>query len=199
MSGPPDNDAGTINQTRILLHTCCAPCSGGIIVTLLAERITPTLYFYNPSIHPHSEYTKRKTVLMEFAERRGVPFVDGDYDHNAWLTKVAGHEADRERGPRCSICFEDRLVETARYAAAHGFRQFSTTLAISPWKNYEQIRAAGRAAESRWSDVAFVARNWRKRGGCDLMHRTSRQECFYRQRYCGCEYSRGGGKSEDNA
>ncbi|MBQ1650822.1 MAG: epoxyqueuosine reductase QueH, partial [Paludibacteraceae bacterium] len=94
---------------RLLLHCCCAPCSAPILEWLLQNGHKPVLFFYNPNIHPMEEYEKRKRELTGYAEKLGIEVIDADYNHNEWLECVNGHEKDKERGARCSICFYQRL------------------------------------------------------------------------------------------
>lgn len=174
---------------RLLLHSCCAPCSGGILETLLESGIEVTLYFCNPNIHPQDEYQKRMQEQKTFADKIGVAFVDGDRDPAPWFRTVSGLEEEAERGRRCSVCFQMRLAATADYAARHGFEVFATALGISRWKNLEQVNEAGRIAAEGYPGVRFLPINWRKGGGAQRMIEVSRREGFYHQQYCGCVFS----------
>lgn len=177
------------NEKKVLLHTCCAPCVCSILQRMIDGGIEPTVYFYNPNIYPKEEYELRKREVIRFAQKLNVPFVDADYEADAWLEATRGHEGDTERGARCSICFEMRLGKTAAYAAQHGFKVFATSLGISRWKDLEQVNRAGRRAAARFPGIVFWDRNWRLEGGQDLMEKISQEENFYRQKYCGCTYS----------
>ena len=160
---------------RVLLHTCCAPCSSAIIECLLRSGIRPTIYYCNPNIFPEEEYLIRKNECTRYADSLGLEIVDADYDHDAWLAGIrelaAGSgvtdiEHQPERGGRCLQCFKYRLLDTARYATEHGFTVLTTTLASSRWKSLDQINEAGRWAvaqvnaqivpESRAEDMACV-------------------------------------------
>ncbi|NCD34580.1 MAG: epoxyqueuosine reductase QueH [Spartobacteria bacterium] len=174
----------------VLVHSCCAVCSCSIMWWLQQCDIAFTVLFFNPSIFPEEEYIIRKEENKRYAQKLGVPFVDGDYDHDQWLELVAGLEQDLERGRRCSRCFEDRMQYTAAYARDHGFPLFATTLGISRWKDQNQVHAAGHAAASLYPSVTFWDFNWRKKHGSQRMSALSRDEDFYRQNYCGCEFSR---------
>lgn len=173
----------------MLLHSCCAPCAGGILETLVEADVPVTLYFCNPNIHPQEEYLLRKEEQQRFAAKLGVPFVDADYDPTTWLEKTAGLDEEPERGERCRLCFRMRLEATARYAVAHGFELFATTLGISRWKDLVQVNEAGQASAERHPPVAFWPFNWRKKGGSQRMVEVTRREGFYQQQYCGCIYS----------
>ena len=170
----------------LLLHLCCGPCATAVI-----ERLAPdhdlTLYWFNPNIQPAGEYLRRKDENKRFADKLGVVFHDADHGRGAWLEAVAGHESDPERGARCSLCFAFRLRAAAAWAAGRGLGRFATSLGISRWKDLAQVNAAGRAAAL--PGVEFWAANWRKGGGSARMDELSRQEAFYRQNYCGCEFA----------
>jgi predicted adenine nucleotide alpha hydrolase (AANH) superfamily ATPase len=180
------------NETKILLHTCCAPCSCSIIDLLLENSLTPLLFFYNPNIHPQEEYAKRKSELLRYARKRGVSFVDADYDVDAWFQEVQGLEEELERGKRCTVCFEMRLAKAAEYASQNCFRVLSSTLGISRWKNLDQITAAGKKAVVPFPDLIYFDYNWRKGDAQKRAKEISTQENFYRQSYCGCVFSKRG-------
>lgn len=191
---------------KLLLHSCCAPCSGAIIESLLKDGIRPLVYYCNPNIFPKEEYIKRKDECSRYAIECGLEFVDADYDHSGWLECVKGMEDCPERGTRCSECFHHRLLSAARYALDHGYDTLATTLASSRWKNLDQVNEAGRRAveealaEKRLgepevsSEQAIPAltwwdRNWRKGGLQERRNEIIRERNFYNQLYCGCEFS----------
>ncbi len=174
---------------KILLHTCCAPCSSAIIECLLRSGIEPIIYYCNPNIYPFEEYEIRKAECSRYAAELGLEIVDADYDHQAWLCAVKGLEGEPERGGRCMRCFELRLDRAAEYAAARGIDVVSTTLASSRWKSLEQINAAGNAAAARYG-VIWWDQNWRKGGLQERRNEIIREKNFYNQLYCGCEFSK---------
>lgn len=175
--------------TKVLLHVCCAPCSCAILEGMKASGLDVTVFFYNPNIHPREEYEKRKAEIVAFASKLGVPLVDADYDTENWFARVKGLENEPERGKRCSVCFDMRLDQAARYAKANGFPFIATSLSISRHKNQEQVHEAGHAAAARFDGVRFWDYNWRAKGGADRGAALAKQEGFYRQNYCGCAYS----------
>jgi epoxyqueuosine reductase len=175
--------------TQVLLHSCCAPCSGEVMEAMVASGLDLTIYFYNPNIHPKKEYDIRKEENIRFAEKMGIPFVDADYDTTNWFARVKGMEWEPERGIRCTECFDMRFEKTALYAHENGFKTFTSCLGISRWKNMEQINGCGHRAASRYPDVAYWDYNWRKHGGGARMIEISKREEFYQQEYCGCIYS----------
>ncbi len=174
---------------NILLHTCCAPCSGGIIETLLSEGAVPTLYFYNPNIYPLEEYERRKAEIKRFATTKKVAFIDADYDPDRWFDRVKGLENEPERGKRCQSCFDMRLERAALYAHENGFKVLATTNAISRWKDMAQVHLAGSKAVDPYPGLQFLDRDWRKGGGMAIMAQVTDRERFYRQEYCGCKFS----------
>lgn len=203
---------------KLLLHTCCAPCSGAIIETLLKEGIRPTIYYCNPNIYPYEEYLKRKDECSRYAAECGLDMVDADYNHETWLQCVHGLEDEPERGLRCLACFRHRLLSSAQYALSHGFDTLATTLASSRWKNLDQVNAAGVWAVTQANDAAAAVkslddvrdhlpeapvapaplypqplvwwdRNWRKDGLQERRSQIIREKGFYNQLWCGCEFS----------
>lgn len=177
------------NEKKVLLHSCCAPCSCSILQRMVESGIEPTVYFYNPNIDSRDEYEHRKSEVIRYAKKMGIPFVDADYEANLWAERTQGHENEAERGKRCTVCFEMRLEKTAAYAAENGFKVFATSLGISRWKDLEQVNRAGRRAASLFPGLIYWDHNWRLGGGQEQMEKISKEENFYRQNYCGCVYS----------
>ncbi len=176
-------------ENRVLLHTCCAPCSSAIIESLTQNGVTPVIYYCNPNIYPLEEYLIRKNECTRYAQSLGLEIVDADYDHEAWLCGVRGLEHEPERGGRCARCFQMRLTETARYAHERGIKVITTTLMSSRWKSLEQIDHAGKQAVQHYPDVIWWGQNWRKGGLNERRVAIIREYNFYNQRYCGCEFS----------
>lgn len=182
----------------VLLHCCCAPCSAAIIEWLVAQDIRPVLYYFNPNIFPLQEYEIRKAECSRYAASLGLEIIDGDYDHDAWLEKMAGLETEPERGKRCLQCFRMRMLATAKMAEQRGFARFATTLASSRWKSLEQIAEAGKWAAAQVEGVEFWEKNWRKGGLSERRRILLAENGFYNQQYCGCEFSvrKGGSNGE---
>lgn len=192
-------------QGRLLLHSCCAPCSGAIVEALVeayrAAGRNPgeemAIFWSNSNIYDKAEYEKRRGEILRYAGLFGIEVIDDDYDHAAWTEQVArGREDAPERGPRCLECFAFRLMRAARYAAENGFGTLTTTLASSRWKSLEQVDEAGRRAcahsSGRVADgqtVQWWGRNWRKGGLQPRRGEIIREQNFYNQTFCGCEYS----------
>lgn len=176
-------------EKKLLLHSCCAPCSGEVMEALVASEIDFTIFFYNPNIHPVKEYELRKDENIRFAEKFGIDFVDADYDMDNWFDRVKGMENEPERGIRCTECFDMRFERTALYAHEHGFPVISSSLGISRWKDMNQINGCGARAAKRYEGITYWDYNWRKKGGSARMIEISKREQFYQQEYCGCVYS----------
>ena len=176
-------------ETKVLLHTCCAPCSSAIIECLMKHGVTPIIYYSNSNIFPLEEYLIRKNECTRYAEALGLEVVDDDYDHEAWRLEMKGLENEPERGGRCLKCFKYRLLRAARYAHEHDIKVLTTTLASSRWKSLEQIEEAGLWAVSQFPGLIFWAQNWRKGGLSERRIEIIKEFNFYNQKYCGCEFS----------
>lgn len=176
-------------KKKLLLHSCCAPCSGEVMLTLLESEIDYSIFFYNPNIHPVQEYELRKQENIRFAEKHHIPFIDADYDVDNWFERAKGMENEPERGIRCTMCFDMRFERTALYAVEHGFDIITSSLGISRWKNMDQINMAGEKAAAHYPPLLYWTYNWRKMGGSSRMITLSKEENFYQQEYCGCVYS----------
>ena len=176
-------------EEKILLHSCCAPCSGDLMERLVESGVQLTIFFYNPNIHPRDEYEIRKNENIRFAKKMNIPIVDGDYDRENWFTRAKGLEWEPERGRRCSMCFDMRFERTALYAFEHGFKIISSSLGLSRWKDMDQINESGVRAAGRYPGIIYWTYNWRKAGGSQRMYEISKREEFYQQEYCGCVYS----------
>ena len=182
---------------KVLLHCCCAPCSSAILEWMLQNDVVPVIYYCNPNIYPLEEYEIRKNEITRYAQQLGIEIIEDEYDHGQWLEQVRGLEQEPERGGRCLVCFKMRLLRAALKAAELGIDEFTTTLASSRWKSLEQITEAGKWAASQVNQsgeapiqVHFDARNWRKGGLQQRRNELLKQNGFYNQLYCGCEFSR---------
>lgn len=165
---------------KLLLHACCGPCALQCVQSLKAEKIIPTLFYYNPNIHPYTEYEARKQSLLTLGVKFDTPTViHGEYGLRHFLGRVTAEE-------RCFVCYEMRLNETAAYAKANGFEAFTTTLLISPYQNHEMLIQTAQKAASK-HHVSFLYRDFRPcfREG----QRAAREMGLYMQKYCGCIFS----------
>lgn len=184
------------NCSRILLHSCCAPCSGAILEWMVQNGVRPAVFFSNSNIVPKEEYDLRRQEITRYAESMGLTVIDDDYDHDEWLQHVKGLENEPERGSRCMECFKFRLRRAALYAAGHGYDALATTLASSRWKSLEQVNAAGGWA-CEGLPVTFWAGNWRKGGLQPRRNEIIREQNFYNQNFCGCEFSKAAAENQN--
>lgn len=176
-------------EKKVLMHSCCAPCSGELIEGMVKAGIDLTIFFYNPNIHPKKEYEIRKAENIRYAEKLNIPFVDADYDVQNWFARAKGMEKEPERGVRCTMCFDMRFERTALYAYENNFKVITSSLGISRWKNMQQINDSGTRAASHYEGVDYWTYNWRQEGGGARMYDIAKREEFYKQEYCGCIYS----------
>ena len=194
-------------KPRLLLHSCCAPCSS-YVLEYLREYFHITVFFYNPNITESGEYAYRlaeeKRLIAEYnrqveeqdltgmhstAEAMKIGILEAPYDPDRFLTAVRGYEDCPEGGDRCLACFALRLRETARQAKAHGFEYFTTTLSVSPHKNADNVNRFGEAA-GRQAGVKYLFADFKKKNGYLRSLQVSKEYDLYRQHYCGCLYSK---------
>ena len=167
---------------RLLLHTCCAPCSVYCVDLLRSEGIEPVSFWFNPNIHPYQEYKARRDTLREYSASIGMELIiREDYGLRNFVRAVAS-DIDH----RCAYCYTYRMEETARYAAEHGFTHFSTTLLVSPYQNHEGIRETAEELAMRYG-VEFLYRDFRP--GFREGQSKARENGLYMQKYCGCIFS----------
>ena len=167
---------------KLLLHICCAPCSIACVRALRGGGIEPTGFWFNPNIHPYTEYRQRKTTLEEYAKSIDLALViGGKYDLRPFIRAVA-----EDMDHRCAYCYRCRMEATAKYAAENGFSHFTTTLLISPYQNHELLAQTAVQAGERFG-VSFLYRDFRP------VFREGQQEArdlgLYMQKYCGCIFS----------
>ena len=176
-------------EKRLLLHSCCAPCSSHCL-SELSPQIGVTVFYYNPNLDCAEEYEKRKREQLRFLRETGLAdFLDCDYAPEDYLTAVRGLEEEKEGGARCAVCFRLRLERTAREAKARGFDCFATTLTVSPLKNAKLINTIGFAVAEEVG-VKYLPSDFKKRGGYLHSVKLSEEYGLYRQDYCGCAFSK---------
>ena len=169
-------------HTHTLLHICCAPCANQCIDTLRGEGAEVTGFWYNPNIHPFTEYRSRRNCLRDYAQAIELPLVEqNDYGIRPFCRAVADDIAGR-----CVKCYEMRLFTAAQYAAEHGFDSFTSSLFISPYQKHELMKEVAQQAADTYG-VEFLYRDFRPlfRAGQDR----ARELGFYMQKYCGCIFS----------
>lgn len=177
---------------RLLLHSCCAPCSS-YVLEYLSRYFAITVFYYNPNIAPESEFRHRveeqQRLIREMPLPRPVDCLIGDYTPERFSAIAAGHENDPEGGERCTACFRLRLEETARVAAAEGYGFFTTTLSISPLKDAGRLNTIGGELAGQYG-VPYLFSDFKKREGYKRSCQLSVQYGLYRQDYCGCVFSK---------
>ena len=178
-------------RPKLLLQSCCGPCSS-YVLSYLAPRFEIFLYYFNPNIYPAEEYVRRldtqKSLLGSARFAADVKLVPAEYDHKLFLDAVKGMETAPEGGERCAACFALRLEQTAKKAAETGMDMFGTTLTVSPHKNAAVINEIGCAMEKKYG-VAFLRSDFKKKDGYKKSITLSEEYGLYRQNYCGCEFS----------
>ncbi len=173
---------------KLLLHSCCGPCSTHVI-KVLSDSYDLTIFYFNPNIYPAAEYQKRLGEQLKYAKLKGIEVLEGKYDEEAFLKLVKGLEDVPEGGARCRKCFEMRLAETAKVAKQKGFDLFATTLSVSPHKNTVVINSVGEEIAAR-ENIEFLPENFKKKDGYLDSIRLSKEYGLYRQDYCGCRFSK---------
>ncbi len=177
----------TMIKPKLLLHICCAPCSG-LISRELKENFEVTVYFDNSNIYPLTEFKKRMEESKKFFENEGVEFILTDWENEKWLKVVKGMENEPEKGKRCKFCYYLRLKNTAEFAKRNDFKYFSTSLIISPHKDKKTIFNLGRALALK-HDLKFLDQDFSENDGYLRSVKFSKENNFYRQKYCGCLFS----------
>ena len=175
-------------KPRLLLHSCCGPCSS-YVLEYLTQYFDVTVLYYNPNIQPEAEYEKRLFYQREVLRHIPAAILECTYDGAAFEAAAAGYEDAPEGGERCTRCFLLRLEETARLAATHGFDYFCTTLTVSPHKDPERINRIGTELAQRYG-VRWLPSDFKKRDGYLRSIRLAQEYGLYRQDWCGCSYSR---------
>lgn len=173
---------------KMLLHSCCGPCSTQVI-EVLKNDYDLTIYYYNPNIDTDEEFSHRLAEQKRYCLAKGIKVVDDGYNPNDFLSKVKGLENEREGGARCPVCFKLRLLRTAVKAKELGFDCFGTTLTVSPHKNSTLINAIGKNVESEVG-IEFIVGNYKKMDGYKKSIELSKQFNLYRQNYCGCKFAK---------
>lgn len=177
---------------RLLLHSCCAPCSSAVL-EYLSPHFDITLFYFNPNITPEEEYRKRVAelhrLIAEAAYPNPVRIVEGRYDSGEFFRMAQGLETLPEGGQRCYRCYRLRLEETAKQAAADGYEYFTTTLSVSPYKNAQKLNAIGSELSAQYG-VKYLLSDFKKKDGYRRSIELSAQYGLYRQNYCGCVFSK---------
>ena len=175
--------------TKLLLHSCCAPCSSACLERL-KDHFAITVLYYNPNIDEETEYEKRKAEQIRLLQRTGwADFLDCDYEKQAFEQMAKGLENEPERGKRCYRCYALRLEKTALVAKQNGFDWFCTTLSLSPYKNAEWLNEIGENIGGRYG-LNYLFSDFKKQGGYHRSIALSKEYGLYRQDFCGCRFSK---------
>ncbi len=175
-------------QQKILLLSCCAPCACAVIKKLHDDDADFTVAFYNPNIHPETEYEKRRNEQKNLCTEWNIPFIEFEYNPADWLKMAEPYKNEPERGARCSLCFEYRLTRVMEYAKQNGYDAVASVLGVSRWKDLNQVNAAAARASAK-TGVPYVQIEGRKGGMQEARLALIKELGLYNQDYCGCVYS----------
>lgn len=180
------------DKKKLLLHSCCGPCSS-YVINYLTKYFDITILYYNPNIFPYDEYLKRKEeqikLINEIDKVNCVDIIDCDYDNDYYNECIKGLEKEPERGNRCKVCYYLRMKKTAILAKENDYDFFCTTLSVSPYKNAEWINNYGKELENKYN-VKWLYSDFKKKDGYKSSILLSNKYNLYRQNYCGCIYSK---------
>ena len=177
------------NENKILLHSCCAICSGYPISLLKEEGFIPVVYFCNPNLDTEEEFNLRLDAQRKLCEYYNVELIIEPYRPNDYLNYVSGLENEPEKGRRCVKCIELRLLKAAEKARDIGIKFFTTSLSISPHKNFNMIKYVGEYAGNKYG-VKFLPYDFKKKDGFLKTNKISKGLNLYRQNYCGCKFAK---------
>jgi len=173
----------------VVVHLCCSVDAGYFLKRLKEDFPDEKIigFFYDPNIHPYSEFKLRSLDTERICKKLGVEYIEGKYNYEEWLRAVSGKENEPEKGKRCSICFDFSLEETAKFATKIGDKKITTSLLMSPMKSHEQLETVGKVIKRKYK-VDFLIVDYRKKGGTQAQQEYARENQLYRQDYCGCLY-----------
>ncbi|WP_457564528.1 epoxyqueuosine reductase QueH [Caminibacter sp.] len=173
----------------MIAHLCCSVDAGYFLKRLKEDFPDEKIigFFYDPNIHPYSEFKLRSLDTKRICEKLGIEYVEGEYNYEEWLKAVKGLESEPEKGSRCSVCFDFSLEEAARFAKKVGDSKVTTSLLMSPMKSHEQLNSIGKVIKRKYG-IEFVNVDYRKKGGTQEQQKYARENQMYRQDYCGCLY-----------
>lgn len=177
-------------KEKLLLHSCCGPCSS-YVLEYLCNYFDITVLYYNPNIYPFNEYEKRlheQIKLINELNNNKIKEIDLPYDHDDFIKNIKGHENDKEGGIRCHLCYKFRLEKTAEYAKNNNYDYFSTTLTVSPYKDSQILNEIGAFLEKKYN-IKYLYSDFKKKNGYKRSIELSKKYDLYRQNYCGCEFS----------
>ncbi len=178
-------------RPKLLIHSCCAPCSS-YVLEYLSQYFEITIFYFNPNIYPEGEYNRRveeqKQLIQAMPLTSKVKFCQGEYRPQEYYQAIKGLEKEPEGGDRCFVCYEMRLREAAQLAREGGYEYFTTTLSISPHKKSEKLNEIGSRLAAEF-EVAYLPSDFKKKNGYKRSIELSKEYNLYRQDYCGCIFS----------
>lgn len=178
-------------KPKLLLHSCCGPCSS-YVITYLKDYFDITILYYNPNIEPIEEYEKRRNEQIKLINELNIPSLalfPVDYENNVYREFVKGYESDKEGGNRCHLCYELRLKKTCEVAIKNNFEYFGTTLTVSPYKNAQILNRIGENLSKEYN-IKWLYSDFKKKDGYKKSIELSKEYNLYRQDYCGCLFSK---------
>lgn len=173
---------------KVILHACCAVCAGYPSRLLKDLGYEIEILFYNPNIYPITEYERRKAELVKFCEKENIKLKIIEDTPSVYYSYIKGLENEPEKGSRCEKCFHLRLEKTVQYAIKQNANYFCTTLSVSPHKNFTQIKTVAQKLEEEYK-IPYIEMDFKKKNGFKLTNEIAKEYNFYRQDYCGCEFS----------
>ncbi len=178
------------NENKILIHACCGICSGYPIGLLKEMGYRPVVYFCNPNLDTKDEYDRRLNAQKTVCKYHNVELIAEEYNHQDFLDIAKGLEAEPEKGKRCDKCIELRLRQAAGKAKELGIKIFTTSLVISPHKNFAKISEIGNNIAQEDLSLEYLSLDFKKKDGFLKTNKLSKELNIYRQNYCGCEFSK---------
>ena len=177
-------------RPKLLLHSCCGPCSSSVLELLIKYFDIDVLY-YNPNIYPEKEFIKRKNEQEKLLKKldKNIRFIEGNYNYDLYRKSIKGLESEKEGGLRCKECIRLRMEKTAKYAKENGYDYFTTTLSVSPHKNSKMINEIGYSLEQKYN-IPYLYSDFKKKDGYKRSNELAKKYGLYRQDYCGCIYSK---------
>ena len=172
-------------KKRLLLHSCCAPCSSSVLERL-KDEYDITVYYYNPNIFPQGEYYRRLEEQVNLLDKLKISYIIDTYEPKEFSEAIKGYEKYPEGSIRCFQCYKLRLSKTAKVAKMQNFDVFCTTLSVSPHKNSRWINEIGKELENQYG-IEFLAEDFKKKNGYLRSLQLSKEYGLYRQSYCGCK------------
>lgn len=171
----------------MLVHICCSVDSHYFLEKIKEDFPNEEIvgYFYDPNIHPYSEYCLRLLDVNFSCKKLKIPLIEGSYNFESWLEKIKGLESEPEKGERCTVCFDDRLEQTVKKAMELGHEKFTTTLLISPKKSQEKLEMIGEKLSEKYG-LEFIFKDYRSGDGTAIQTQRVKENALYRQNYCGC-------------